>query len=200
MATEDPPKEEPKTPPQAPPAKKDETPGGESPPVKEPPKGKPKAGAEKYDLKLPEGSLLKPEALKAIEADAKTRGLSNEEAQAEVDRVSAQHKTFTEDQAADLEALQDSWIQEAKTDPEIGGEKFAESAELAKRVVDRFGTTELKDALSSSRLGDHPQLIKMLVRIGKSMSDDQLILPPSQPKGKKSPEEVFYGKTEEKEK
>lgn len=188
----------PVVPPAVPPAPK----AGEAPAV--PPKKdgepepKPKVAPEKYDLKLPEGSLMKPARLEKIAAFAKAKGLSQEDAQAYLEQENQAVKDHVEGEKAQVEESIVKWVKDGEADKEIGGEAFKMNVELAKRVVDRFGTDLLKTDLNSTGLGNHPELVRLLVRIGKSMSEDQLILPggqkPSAPK--RSAADTLYGEAE----
>lgn len=148
---------------------------------------------EKYELKLPEGSPLKATHVEKIAAEAKARGLSNEEAQALLERDSELLATHAEDQQAQLKATTAKWLEDAKADGEIGGAKAAECFELSKRVVARFGTDAFKASLESTGLGNNPELVRMLYRIGKSMSEDQLVLPGEPPAQKKTIIQHLYG-------
>lgn len=139
---------------------------------------------EKYDLKKPEGSLLSDEHITGIAEFAKAQGLTNEKAQALLNRESqlqteAREAVVTE-QAAQMTKLQEGWITTASNDKEYGGAEFAKNAELAKRVLVKFGTPEFNAILEDpkqGRFGNHPELLRVLVRIGKAMSEDQFISP-----------------------
>ena len=157
--------------------------------------GKTEAGApEKYELKLPEGStFLDAKALERTAAFAREQGLTNDEAQALLEREHEVVKTYAESQQAMATQSVQKWAEEAKADKEIGGEAFVKNAELAKRVVERYGTEAFKKALSDTGLGNHPELVRVFVRIAKSMSEDQLVLPKTAGGTKRTPEEVFYG-------
>ena len=159
-----------------------------------------KTDEPKFDLKLPEGSHLDAGAVEKHTARAKELKLTPEQAQADLNRESELLKTYVEGQQAQLAKTVDTWVEEAKKDPEIGGEGFAKSAETAMRVVNRFGTEEFKKALNETGLGNHPELIRVLTRIGRAMTEDQLVLPTGQPKGPKSAEDVLYGESSNKEK
>lgn len=149
---------------------------------------------EKYDLKLPEGSQLDATHIEKVAALAKERKLSNEEAQAIIDRDNATISGFADGQNKQLKERQDAWVKDSQNDKEFGGEAFAKNAELAKRVVERFGSDALKTALNDTGLGNHPELLRVFVRIGKAMSEDQLVLPGSTQSTaeKKSVEDIFY--------
>ena len=58
--------------------------------------------------------------------------------------------------------------------------------------LDLFGTPELKTYLNDTGLGNHPDLVKAFVKIGKAMSEDGMVDGSNQ--GQRSAAEVLYGK------
>lgn len=151
---------------------------------------------EKYDLKLPEGSLIDPSALEEFSAQAKADKLTQEQAQTRLERDSALFASFEKSQQAKLESESTKWIESVKTDKEIGGDELNRNVEVAKQVVQKFGTPQLMEDLNRTRLGNYPEFVRMMVRIGKAMSPDQLIVPGSStPKTEKPIEDIFYGET-----
>lgn len=148
---------------------------------------------DKYDLKIPKDSILDEGHIEKVTAFAKANKLTNDEAQGILDKDNAFKASVIEGQQEELAKSQAAWIEEAKKDTEIGGDKFAENAALAQRVVDKFGTPAFKKALIDSGLGDHPEVIRIFQRMGKQMKDDEFIMSGSAPTGKKSMEDVFYG-------
>jgi hypothetical protein len=154
---------------------------------------------EKYDLKLPDGSHFDAKALERTAAFAREQGLNNEEAQALLEREHEVVSTYAQDQKAMMDQRVGEWLVDAKADKEIGGEAFNANAELAKRVVERYGTEAFKKALNDTGLGNHPELVRVFVRIARSMSEDQLVIPKAAGGMKKAPEDVFYPSTANKE-
>lgn len=144
----------------------------------------------KFDLKLGKDSPLNETHVEKIVALAKAQGLSQEQAQALLDRESDLMSEFKEAQVEQLESAKAQWLTQVQKDPEISGK---ENAEFAKRVVDRFGSDEFKKAVNESGLGNHPELVRVFVRIGKAMADDKLVQPGAQAVGKRSMEDIFYG-------
>lgn len=140
---------------------------------------------EKYDLKLAEDSVLDSSVVEKVAALAKERGLSNDDAQKFLEQEEANVAEFIEKRKTD-------WAAEIQGDKEIGGEAFKENVELAHRVIKRYGTESLTKELNRSGYGNHPELVRLLSRIGKSMSEDQLVLPGAQAGGKKNIEDIFY--------
>lgn len=54
-------------------------------------------------------------------------------------------------------------------DEEIGGTKLQASQALALEVVQRFGTDELRNALENPELGNNPEIVRLLVRVGAEL-------------------------------
>lgn len=147
---------------------------------------------EKYDLKLPDGSLLDAKALAQVNEFAKANKLTNQEAQAVLERESNAIASYVESQKAAVAEKQKAWIESVKTDKEIGGDGLGKNVEMAKRVIDRYGSDAFRQALNESGLGNHPELVRLLVRVGKAMSEDQLVIPGTTSGAKKSMEDLFY--------
>lgn len=72
---------------------------------------------------------------------------------------------------AEQEQTMEGWIDAASKDQEVGGAKFDESKQLAYKVNQRFGTPELRDFLDQG-IGNHPEIFKFFVRVGRAMQDD----------------------------
>ena len=163
--------------------------------AEKPAEEKPKA-PEKYELKLPDGSLLEATEIEKIASFAKERGLSNDEAQAMLNDRNTLLESYAGKQKKVWETETGKWMDQSKADTEIGGDAFEKNAELAKRVVTRFGTPALMEGLNATGFGNHPELVRMMVRIGKAMDEDQLVLPGSKaPAAEKEMADVFYGGT-----
>jgi hypothetical protein len=148
---------------------------------------------DKYDLKLPKDSPLSKESVERIALISKERKLSQEQAQALLETESNAVTSFTSLQQDEFKKQVGAWAEQAKSDKEIGGDGFVQNAELAKRVVDKFGSAELKKQLDDTGLGNHPELLRFCVRLGKSMKEDSLVLGGAKGEGKKSAAELFYG-------
>jgi hypothetical protein len=167
-------------------------------PKEEPPK-EADTVPEKYELKLPENSLLKAQALEDIAATAKEHKLTQKQAEALVQREDKALHAYHQAQLDDLKVKSQVWIQDVKADKELGGEAFVKNAELASRVVKRFGTESFQKMISDSGAGNHPELVRIFARIGKAMSEDQLVIPGSQSgRGPRSMEDIFYGEQSKK--
>lgn len=147
-------------------------------------------------LKLPEGSLLSTEELAVVKKEAKEQGLTLEEAQGVLEVKNDSVKTYAANQKELVTQAQQTWKKSWENDPDYGGDKLAESTELAKRAWDKLADPELKQWADQTGLGSNNLVLRMMARIGKMFSEDQLIrgglggVPEEI-----SPEERMYGKT-----
>lgn len=128
-----------------------------------------------YDLKLPEGSVLKPEHIEEISAFAKEHKLPPEVAQKVLERESASVLGFAQAQQEQMKKEVAGWLDQTKKDKEFGGEKWDENATYAKEVIRKFGDEDLRKALDETGLGNHPALFRLAARIGKSMANDKAV-------------------------
>jgi len=148
---------------------------------------------ETYDLKAPEGSNFDDAYISEVENWAKERGYSNDEAQEIIDREHDASSRAVEAIETRHQQQVQEWIEAAKSDKEIGGEKFEESTNLAKKVVQRFGTDKLREDLKKTEMGNYPEFMRFCVRVGRAMSEDTLVTGGyTEPAGEKTDAEVFY--------
>lgn len=148
---------------------------------------------EKYELKSPEGSFLDQARLDKIAQFAKEQKMSAEEAQSIVDNENGVIAQFVEGQKLEFEKQTQAWFEECKNDKDVGGVKFKENAEIAKRAIEHLFPKEINDILNDTGWGNHPALFKGFVKLGQMLSDDKLILPQNQSGGQKSAAELIYG-------
>lgn len=147
---------------------------------------------EKYEFQAGEGVELDTEALKDFEPVARDLNLTNEQAQKLVDAYPKILAGVQQRQAEAWQAQTEQWAVDVKADKEIGGDKLTANLSAAQRALDQFGTPELKEYLNTTGLGNHPDLVKTFVKIGKAMSEDGMVDGSNQ--GQRSAAEVLYGK------
>lgn len=162
----------------------------------------PEAGAEavEYALTLPEGSQLDPVAVEQVASFAKEHGLSNDKAQAILERESQAIATFAQKQEAELKHKVDVlWPEAVHSDKEIGGPFYKENVELAHRALKSFSSEQFNKMLESSGLGNHPEVVRVFSRIGKAMAPDKLVTGGTQGSGEVRIEDLFYPELKSKE-
>ena len=124
------------------------------------------------EFKMPEGVELDGATLEAALPLFKEMSLTQEQAQKLVDFQAAQMQTGQAAQVEAFEQLKKDWLEEATNDKEFGGDKFEESVGLARDAIDKLGTPELKKLLEDHGVGNHPEMIRLMSRIGGLMKED----------------------------
>lgn len=133
---------------------------------------KPEGAPEKYEFTAPEGREFDKTVLEKFSEVAKELNLSQENAQKVIDRLAP--AMIEKQERARQEAL-NQWVEGAKADKEFGGDKLNENLVVAKQALEKFGTPELKTLLNESGLGNHPELIRLMYRAGKAISEDTFV-------------------------
>lgn len=153
---------------------------------------KPEGAPEKYEFSAGEGVELDSAALADFEPVARELNLTNEQAQKLVDAYPKILEGVQQRQTEAWQAQTEEWAAKVKADKEIGGDKLTANIGVAQRALDQFGTPELKEYLNATGLGNHPDLVKTFVKIGKAMSEDGMVSGGNT--GQRSAAEVLYGK------
>lgn len=130
---------------------------------------------EKYEFKTPEGVTLDAEVLGEFEGIAKELKLSQEDAQKVADLGAKLSQKFAASQAKAIEDASSAWVAAVTSDKEIGGEKLTENLASAQKALKAFGSPELTALLDSSRLGNHPEVIRLMAKVGKEISEDRMV-------------------------
>lgn len=150
-----------------------------------------KAAAEKpavpeaYEIKLEDGQQIDTEALQMVEPILKELGLDNDQAnklasawpglQAKMaERFAAGAE---EAQIAELNRLSTQWEGESVSDSEIGGapEVMGPKMAMAAKARDQFASPELRKLLTATRLGNHPEVIRLFYKVGQTISEGAFV-------------------------
>jgi hypothetical protein len=137
------------------------------------PEGNEYLGApESYNIDLPDGWTPDDAMLDQVAEIANRVGLSQKGMDTLV-------KAYVENQERVREAAEkraaeiaDRWYHEARKDPEIGGERWDHSRQIANELVRKYGDRELWSFLKAGRLGNHPGMLRFLARLGARVSED----------------------------
>lgn len=138
-----------------------------------------------YDLKMPEGAMVDDSVKESVVAFAKEHKLAPEVAQKMLEREnSAKVEFFNSNKPGGIEWSKraDQMEADALADAEIGGspEKLKASAELGRRVLDKYFSPSVKQFLIESGLGSNKELIRGFVKIAKASKDDTVVMPGAQ--------------------
>jgi hypothetical protein len=130
------------------------------------------ASAAEIEIKVPEGVEVDKAMIDAFKPLAKELGLDSPKAQKLVDfQIKAMAEAYKQTDSA-WNAQKQQWRETAAKDPEIGGAKFKENVDLARKAMDKFGGKEFKAELARLGLGNHPEMIRFMYRVGKAISED----------------------------
>jgi len=133
------------------------------------------APADYAAFELPDGFAADGPVMDEFKAAAKELKLPQGEAQ-KLASLGAKLVQQTLDQQREAWTAQTAaWVETVKTDPEIGGAQMPERVAVAVKALDRFGTPELKEALNTTGMGNHPEVIRFMHRVGLAIGEDTLV-------------------------
>jgi len=129
---------------------------------------------DQYEFKMPEGmeEALDEDTAKEFSEVAKELGLTQDQAQKVVDVQVGLMNRIGEKLQGEWSTLQEEWRADAKSDKEFGGEKFQENLGYAVKAIDTFGSEALKEALEVTGMGNHPELVRFCISVGKMIGED----------------------------
>jgi len=144
----------------------------ESAPAAQPAEGEKQGAPERYEFKAPEGTELSSDVTDAFAGVAKELNLTQDAAQKVLDKMAP---VLAQRQNAQVQAVQQEWREQSTADKEFGGDKLAENLGVARKAMDAFASPGLKQTLEQTGLGDHPEVIRMFVKVGKAISQDGFV-------------------------
>jgi hypothetical protein len=157
---------------------------------------------EKYAFDLGEGVTFDQDAFEAIEPVLRDMDLSQEAANKIIggytEKVLPVLQQRAETQAAEAgQQLIADWAKETVADKEVGGARLDESKAMAARTISRFLPQneggQFRTFLNESGLGNHPQMMRMMSRIGRELGEAKV--DPGTGGGRPlTTEEKFYGR------
>lgn len=137
----------------------------------EPPKpaeAKPVVADKPYDWKFAEGQKPAAEFLTALEGAARKHSVNAEGAQAIYEGLVAQVH-------ASQKASAEAWTKAIANDAEVGGANLDRSKADVARVMAKVGTPELRAWFDTSGNGNHPEVFKAFVRLGRLLGEDVVV-------------------------
>ncbi len=124
------------------------------------------------DFNLPEGVTMDESMLDEVIPMFKDIGATQEQAQKFIDLQAKQVQAGEQKQVDTFNQLMNDWLDQSKNDGEFGGDKFIENVKIAQSAVTRYGTPELKQLLDDHGVGNHPEMIRFMVRVGHTIKED----------------------------
>jgi len=130
---------------------------------------------EKYEFAMPEGVVLDTALQEQFTPVLKDLRLNNSDAQKLVDAYTTMRTQEAVRMEADLHAQVEGWKRSAIADREIGGREFQANVTAARTALAKFGTPELTKFLNLTGMANHPELVRVFARIGKSIGPDSFV-------------------------
>lgn len=143
---------------------------------------------EDYKLEASEDFAVPQENLDSFTAACKDAGLSKSQAEAMLNW----HKQFAGD-VSKLQAQQESaqirqWQDEILRDPEIGGSHWKAAVADSRKALNAFDTDgKLRTLLKQMHADYHPDVVRVIARVGRAMGEDKFIGSRGESSGKERP-------------
>jgi hypothetical protein len=174
--------------------------GADAAPTEGEESGEAAATPEKYELTAPEGFTLDQEAVDTATPVFKELGLTNEQAQklmpVAADFAKRIGDRLTGDLLGKVSEERKAWLETSRSDQEIGGANWDQSLTVAAKAMDQLGFVKgspLRNILDESGLGNHPEMIRAFVRVGKAIGEDaNFVRPEHNASVKRTDAELFY--------
>ncbi len=144
---------------------------------------------EQYEFQFAEGEQVDPSVVDAYSAVAKDLKLSQEDAQK---MLGTMVPAFRDSLAKQQAQATQQWAESSKADKEFGGDSLNANLAVAKQALDSFATPELRALLEKTGLGNHPEVIRMFYRAGKSISQDRLVTGTRNVAPQSDPAKILY--------
>jgi hypothetical protein len=126
------------------------------------------------DFTLPEGFGINPEYMSKLAPALKELGMTQDAAQklitAHVEGVQASEGARTNA----FTQLKQDWLDQAKADETIGGDKWDTTVKHARAALETFGTPELNQLLKDYGIGNNPELLRIFSKVGVLLQEDTI--------------------------
>jgi len=102
----------------------------------------------------------------------KEAGINQAQSQKFIDLYASKMQEVEQGKLDTFNQLRQDWVKQSKSDADFGGDKFDESIGAAKAALEKFGTPELSKLLDDFGVGDHPEMIRFMVAVGRLTQED----------------------------
>jgi hypothetical protein len=139
----------------------------------------PEAALDYSGLTAPEILHLEPADLDAVKGVLAEHKVAPDAASALLTKLGEQQQALLEaynSEAAGAQAKQSAeWLEEAKADPNIGGQAFEANFALANGVLNKFGDEGFRKWLDETGLRNFPPLLRLFVGVAKATGEAPLL-------------------------
>lgn len=140
----------------------------------------------------PEGMTVDAAMIEQAMPLFKEAGINQAQSQKFVDLYAAKMQEVEQGKLDTFNQLRQDWVKQSKSDPDFGGDKFDENIASAKAALDKFGTPELSKLLDDFGVGDHPEMIRFMVSVGRLTQEDTPGNGARMSLGQKSTTDILY--------
>lgn len=133
---------------------------------------------DSYSFTAPEGVTLSDEFVGSYSEVARELNLTQEKAQKLIGKVLPAYKAQVQ---AENEALHEQWHKQSSEDKDIGGDKLPLTIKAAHRAIAAFGSKGFGELLSTSPIGSHPEVLKFLANVARTLKEDTPVMGGSGP-------------------
>tara|TARA_R110000744_G_scaffold380326_3_gene500750 strand:+ start:15906 stop:16604 length:699 start_codon:yes stop_codon:yes gene_type:complete len=141
---------------------------------------------------VPEGMTLDAVMLEQAMPLFKEAGVNQEQSQKLLDLYATKMQEAEQGKLDTFNQLRQDWVKQSKSDSDFGGDKFDESIASAKAALDKFGTPALSKLLDDFGVGDHPEMIRFMVSVGRLTQEDTPGNGARNSAGQKSTTDILY--------
>lgn len=155
---------------------------------------------EKYEFKVQEGAEpLSDDDAAAYSAVAREMGLTQEQAQKLFDSASPKIAEIYQRKAQQtLSLAQANWNKALQNDAELGGQNLQTTKLNIQRFLRSFGTEGFSSVMRSTGMINHPEIARVMARVGAAMgNDNQFINGSTKPAPKRDPLTDLYNNSPE---
>ena len=126
------------------------------------------------EIKLPEGLAADETTQKSLVELINKHGVPRDAVNDLLALQANVTKSASERNTADWNKMQETWRDQITKDPIIGGDKLAPTLANITKVIDKFGSPELRQALDLTGAGNNPAIIKFMAKIADQFKEGSL--------------------------
>jgi hypothetical protein len=154
---------------------------------------------DEYVFTPPDGVEIDEAQIESFGEYAHDLGLSQDQFQKLIDFEMERAQQAQSQMAEAYTERVSGWAEATKADKELGGEVLDENLGLAKRAMDAFASPELAKLIDTPStenpdglgLGNHPEVIRLFYRVGKAISESDLVTGDSKVEGPASLQKMY---------
>jgi hypothetical protein len=127
---------------------------------------------ENYEFEFPEGFNVDEETLNGFRQTAKEVGITQSQFEKIMGFEIERNQKMAEAMKNDVRSHRQEAEEKLKAD---WGEGYEKNLETAKRTINVYGNEDFNSWLEDTKLGDSPQMIRLLNWVGSKLGEDALI-------------------------